>query len=813
MMAKAKNLICFADYRAKLNDKSILVVHAGTSVLYMNNARVSAIVDGKPVSVTSVQVNNKRASVCYRDVNVFFNCEYLFMLKVPDGFRKARIRVAFGGEYEGARRSYTVDGRSFRRQLAQINASIDEVRYEGDLLRITGWCADSLPVKISLEGAEGYQVRQVSRNDVSDYYQEDELSGAAGFLIELPRNAAKKVRVIMETSERRTVKTVRVDQEIRHKQYGVLQTIASGIEYCRTKGLARTLAKVGGKLSRRKSDAYHRWIKKHETGKAGLRKQRKIRFEKEPVFSIIVPVYRPDRKFFTGMLESVRNQTYPNWELCLADGGGEGFFMEDCVRGVFGADGRVKYKALSDNTGISGNTNEAMALASGDFIVLVDHDDLIRPDALFECARAINESEDADVLYTDEDKFDTGTGRRFDPHFKPDFNLYLLRSCNYITHLFVFSRELSRQVGGFNKECDGAQDYDMILRCVEKARHIRHIPKVLYHWRCHENSTAQNTDAKSYAYEAGVRALQGHYKRQGIEASVTNAEMAGYYRTVYELKETPLISIIIPNKDHRDDLENCLKSILGRQSYERYEILIAENNSEDAETFAYYKTIESEYDCVRVLYYDGAFNYSRINNFAAGYAKGEYLLLLNNDTEMIGTDCLRELVSVGLQPEVGAVGAKLLYGDEIVQHAGVIVGLAGVAGHAFLGERRDQVGYFARASIAQNYSAVTAACMLVRKSVYDEVGGFEEELSIAYNDVDFCLKIREKNYLIVYDPAAELYHYESKSRGTEDTPEKLARFEQEVSFMLNKWKKVYEDGDPNYNPNLTLKSQDFSLRE
>lgn len=819
-MIKTKDLIYFADYRAKLGDKNTLIVHVGTNRLYMDGAKISAQIDGQTAGVDAVAVNNKRSMICYSEKNVYFNCEYLLIMKVPSDFKKARIKIRFDGKYGGAEAVYTVDGRNFRRQQINISGSVDEVKYNGGTVCITGWCADSLPVDIRLEGAGGYNVRRMFRSDVADYYQEDGLKEAAGFVIELPReNCPKKADVVMRTSGRATVKTVWLDREVRHKQYGIWRKIARGFEYCRQRGAAETLSRVRDRLTgnngaeKYRTIDYSGWIKKHDASKSELDRQRKTRFDNEPVFSIIVPVYRPDKRFFTAMLESVKNQTYPHWELCLADGGGEGFLMRDCVGRVFDNDKRVKYQALSENTGISGNTNQALALASGDYIALLDHDDLLRPDALYECAKVINEAEGVDVIYTDEDKLDSETGKRFEPHFKPDFNPYLLRSCNYITHLFVFSKELSWRVGDFNSECDGAQDYDMILRCTEKARSIKHIPKILYTWRCHENSTANNTGAKSYAYAAGVRALEGHYKRLGIKADVRKNRITGYYDTSYEMESKPFVSVIIPNKDHIDDLDKCLRSLIGRQSYDNYEIIIVENNSTDSKTFEYYKKLEREYGCVRVLYYEGDFNFSRINNFAVEQAKGEYLLFLNNDTEMLGTDCIKELVSVGLHPEVGAVGARLLYSDGTVQHAGVIIGLSGVAGHAFVGVPGENPGYSARAVIAQNYSAVTAACMLVRRSVFDEVNGFEEALRVSFNDVDFCLKIREKGYLIVYAPAAELYHYESKSRGMEDTPEKLERFNKEIDFMMKKWKKIYDEGDPNYNPNLTLKIADFSLRE
>lgn len=817
-MYRAKDLIYFADFRARLDDKSVLVIHAGTALRYMENALVSARVDGGEAGVTAVPVINMRSMLCYSGNNPLFDCEYQFMIKVPPDFGKAELTVCFGGEYGDTTYSYTVSGSTFRKQLSGVSASVDGVEHDGGILRIKGWCAADGPVRLSVKEAGGCRIERVFRADVADYYQEGELKENAGFIIELPSAGVRKLHLVMETDRQRTVKSVPVSGEISDKQYGLWQKLVVGMDYLRQRGFSAAVSRLRRQQSgkgpvSRDFEAYDEWIRAREADGAELERQRQVRFDREPLFSVIVPVYRPKKKFFEEMLESVKNQTYQKWELCIADGSGEGFFMEESVREVFGGDSRIKYKALSDNKGISGNTNEAMELACGDYIVLADHDDIIRPDALFECARVINGPGEADIIYTDEDKLDTDTGKRFSPHFKPDFNPYLLKSCNYITHLFVYSAKLAKSVGGFDSACDGSQDYDMILRCTEKAQDIRHIPKILYSWRCHDDSTAQKADNKGYAQAAGVRALQGHYKRLGIDAKVTRKEVPGYYAAEYALTDMPLISIIIPNKDSTEDLEKCLSSLLDRQDYDNYEVLIVENNSTEAGTFEYYRELEGRDSRIRMLYYEGEFNFAAINNFAVKQAKGEYLLFLNNDTRMIRTDCLRQLVSFGLRPEVGAVGARLFYDDGTVQHAGVIIGISGVAGHAFAGMPRDGVGYFARAVIAQNYSAVTAACMLVRCSVYDEVGGFEEELKVDFNDVDFCLKIREKGHLIVYNPAAELYHYESKSRGRNDTPEKHARYNREIAYMRSKWRRIYEEGDPYYNPNLTLLTADFSLKE
>ena len=359
---------------------------------------------------------------------------------------------------------------------------------------------------------------------------------------------------------------------------------------------------------------------------------------------------------------------------------------------------------------------------------------------------------------------------------------------------------------------DGAQDYDFVLRSVEAAGSVHHIPKVLYHWRAHKDSTSENPQSKMYAFEAGKRAVQAHYDRIGIAAKVHQGEYLGLYKTEHILKEHPLISLIIPNKDHIEDLDKCISSIEQKSTYDNYEYIIVENNSENEETFRYYKDFEKENPRVHVVCWEGEFNYSAINNYGAKFAKGEYLLLLNNDTEIINGSCLEEMIGYCMHDNVGAVGARLYYSDETIQHAGVIVGFGGIAGHAFIGLPRSANGYFSRIICAQDMSAVTAACMMVKKSVFEEVGGLSTELQVAFNDIDLCMKIREAGYLIVYNPYAELYHYESKSRGLENTKEKVDRFNGEIATFAQKWPEILKNGDPYYNPNLSLERCDFSLK-
>ena len=559
---------------------------------------------------------------------------------------------------------------------------------------------------------------------------------------------------------------------------------------------------------------YGPWYEAYVPDEAELNRQRRQKLSREPLISVAVPAYRTPGTFLAQMMDSLLAQTYRNWELCIANGSPEDPEMEKLLREYTGKDKRIRVKNLSENLGIAGNTNAALEMAEGEFIGLLDHDDLLAPNALYEVAAALAKDSSLDAVYTDEDKVTTDLGEHFQPHLKPDFNLDLLRSNNYICHFFVVRRSVFEKTGGFRSEFEGAQDYDFIFRCVEavKPEEIYHITKILYHWRCHEDSTAENPESKTYAFEAGKRAIEAHYERTGVRAEVFQGEFLGLYRTKFIRDHDPLISIIIPNKDHTDDLKRCMDSIDRKSTYQNYEYIIVENNSTEEKTFRFYKDLEENNPKARVVYWDREFNYSAINNYGASFAKGEYLLLLNNDTEIINEDCLEELLGYCMRGDVGAVGARMYYEDDTIQHAGVVIGFGGIAGHCFVLQPRGTTGYCHRIICAQDYSAVTAACMMVKKSAFDQVGGLTEELAVAFNDIDFCMKLRAAGYLIVYNPYAELYHYESKSRGLEDTPEKVARFNKEIATFEKRWPDIMRDGDPYYNPNLTLKSQDFSLK-
>ncbi|HIZ59414.1 MAG TPA: glycosyltransferase family 2 protein [Candidatus Dorea faecipullorum] len=554
---------------------------------------------------------------------------------------------------------------------------------------------------------------------------------------------------------------------------------------------------------------YEEWYRNHRPSEEELERQLRGKFAYMPLISILVPVYNTPESFLKQMIQSVRAQTYGNWELCIANANPGNKEVGDILRIASEKDKRIRVTDVPENEGIAQNTNAALKIASGEYVGLLDHDDLLTKDALYEVVKALNQQEKPEMLYSDEDKVTTDLTEHFQPYMKPDFNLDLLRSNNYICHFFVAKKSLIEDVGAFRGEFNGAQDYDLILRCSEKAAGIAHIPRILYHWRVHKASTADNPASKMYAFDAGKSAIEDHLKRCGQDGEVSHAKDLGYYRVKYEVKGSPLVSIIIPNKDEVESLDKCLQSI-EKSTYKNYEIIVVENNSVKDETFAYYKKIEAK--GVKVVYWEKGFNYSAINNYGASYAKGDYLLLLNNDVEVITPDWLEEMLGNCQRKEVGIVGVKLYYPDDTVQHAGIIVGIGGVAGNIFVGLPRRYTGYFHKASVQQDLSAVTAACMMVKRSVYEAVKGLDEKLQVAFNDVDFCLRVRKAGYLVVYNPYAELYHYESKTRGPEDTKEKARRFYSELEYMRSHHLDILKSGDPMYNRNLTLTKWDYSLK-
>ena len=768
------------------------------------------------------------------------------------------------------------------------------------------------------------------------------------------------------------------------------ETVEVAWEYFQKHGLRALFKKSVHKIQNIQDDYdYNEWYKKVRITDEELAKQRESAgdFAQQPTFSIVIPVYATPEKFLRRMLDSIREQTYPKFEVCLVDATPYAKIQHDPTQGrtpqevlaeYAAADSRFRYETLTENLGIAENTNAAIRMATGDFIVLADHDDELEPQALYECVRAINAHPDVQVLYSDEDKVDFEDIYYFEPHFKTDFNPDLLRSVNYICHLFVARRSLLDAIAETDADgrkiyersaYDGAQDYDLILRATEKAQamerarlvscanasdanavtsaqqsdaaqasdvaadtststgdgadvggrtaaavagtepkesaqpaiaaalnpldqellrqgrftssNIIHIPMVLYHWRAHQASTAQHPEAKLYAFEAGARAVYDHCKRIGLPIrKVEQGITYGFYHPIYE-NQQPLISVVIPNKDHTADLDKAISS-LAAGNYKNLEFIIVENNSDQAETWNYYEALKKRFPeelpadfidpatavvapfaaftapastsdsatetasasfdptaelnsaaslpaqvsayhsaaasvlpqpVVKVVKWDGPFNYSAINNYGVQFTHGQYLLFLNNDIEEIDPDSIDEMIGYVQRDDVGICGARLLYPDEDIQHAGVIMGMGGIAGAAFVRTHDSDLSYMHRAKCIQDYSCVTAACLLTKRSLFDAVGGFTEKLAVAFNDVDYCMKVRALGKLVVYNPYAKFYHYESKSRGMEDTPEKLARFHSEILTFGTTWKDILRDGDPYYSPALTFRKANFALKD
>ena len=819
---------------------------------------------------------------------------------------------------------------------------------EGELM-LQGWAFGSNPeeeVKLTVvdqagNPVPGTTVSSVRRDEVVNAFFGDVVKahGALrrdlGFDVHTPY-AQGETRILVLQADGQTKRVKFTDHileefnSVAHRKREKLlalfhwETVEVAWEYFQKHGLRALFKKSVHKIQNIQDDYdYNEWYKKVRITDEELAKQRESAadFAMQPTFSIVIPVYATPEKFLRRMLDSIREQTYPTFEVCLVDATPYAKIQHDPAQGrtpqevlaeYAAADSRFRYATLTENLGIAENTNAAIRMATGDFIVLADHDDELEPQALYECVRAINAHPDVQVLYSDEDKVDFEDIYYFEPHFKTDFNPDLLRSVNYICHLFVARRSLLDAIAETAADgrkiyersaYDGAQDYDLILRATEKAQameqarlasfanasdgnavtnpqpaiaaaldphdqellrqgrftssNIIHIPMVLYHWRAHQASTAQHPEAKLYAFEAGARAVYDHCKRIGLPVKkVEQGITYGFYHPIYE-NQQPLISVVIPNKDHTADLDKAITS-LAAGNYKNLEFIIVENNSDQAETWKYYEELKNRFPeelpadfidpatafaaptaesdsaashpaqvsadhsaaasvlpqpVVKVVKWDGPFNYSAINNYGVQFTHGQYLLFLNNDIEEIDPDSIDEMIGYVQREDVGICGARLLYPDEDIQHAGVIMGMGGIAGAAFVRTHDSDLSYMHRAKCIQDYSCVTAACLLTKRSLFDEVGGFTEKLAVAFNDVDYCMKVRALGKLVVYNPYAKFYHYESKSRGMEDTPEKLARFHSEILTFGTTWKDILRDGDPYYSPALTFRKANFALKD
>lgn len=702
---------------------------------------------------------------------------------------------------------------------------VDSVNVSGDSgdVAIRGWGVNTVSLEVYIEDEAGNRVdattEYVVRKDVETQFPElgeipsSERSNKLGFLSTFNRKS-KKVKVHIIRDGKEYVEVVDLDKALafdptnrwhRALRYYNNNGLKSFINHGLKKLFEMTM---GGNDSR-----YEKWMELYDVKEDELEFQRNQVFENGVKFSVIVPLYNTPLNFLDQLVKSLEAQTYPNWQLCFADGSSNNKVAEHIKRHIEDGSyqGRITYRYLEENKGISENTNEALKLAVGEYIVLADHDDVLAPNALYELMVQIDKY-GAEVIYSDEDKIDIKGKERFEPYFKSGFNIDLLCSNNYICHLFCVKKEIAEKVGGFDSEYDGAQDHDFILKCVSEVDKVYHIPKILYHWRSHKNSTAENPESKLYAFKNGKKAVKKYFDNKGIEVEMEDGIQFGQYHARHIVQGKPLVSIIIPNKDHIRDLDMCLKSIV-RNTYDNYEVIIVENNSTEPETEEYYKNIASVCPKAKVIRWPEGFNFSKINNFGVKEAKGEYLLFLNNDIEAINNDWLDRMLGFCQRDDVGIVGAQLLYPDGIIQHAGVVIGFGEIAGHAFVGLHPDECKAFGRAMLTQDYSAVTAACLLTKKEIFEEVGGFDEEFKVAFNDIDYCLRVRELDKKVVYNSFAALTHYESKSRGAEDTPEKKQRFADEIRMFQERWADMLRDGDPYYNVNLALDRADFAIRQ
>ena len=705
-----------------------------------------------------------------------------------------------------------------------IRSYIDEFSYneETKTYQVKGWAFsyEKEPITFSILNAAGKEVefdyKSKGRVDLYSLSMVDEDQIDCGYTIKWKGNAKEKYSFVLKTKNyqsKEILQEKRSSQNVLSKVPKLFKMLSyqhfkNGFRILKKKGFSGVIDRIVHGSSNWAE--YDEWFNATKVTEEELERQRNTEFEFAPMISIIVATFNTKEEYLKEMIDSVRNQSYSNWQLCIGDGSTNDS-VEKYVKEHYGDDSRIVFKKLEKNYGISGNMNGALELVTGDYVGLFDHDDLLTPDCLYEFVASMQEVHH-DCVYSDEDKLNDKTKKFEDPHFKPDFSIDLLCSHNYITHFFVVNMDIVRKVGGMRSEYDGSQDHDFIFRCVEQANSVHHVPKILYHWRMHPLSTAMDPESKMYCYTSGKKAIESHFKRIGIDATVEMLPrpLYGMYHCKYTVKDHPLVSILIPNYNHKDLLKGCIESLMNVNTYSNMEIVIVENNSTEQEIFDYYKELEETYSNVKVIYYEGDFNYSKINNYGVKYTHGEYILFLNNDTKVIEPDSIEDMLGLCQREEVGAVGAKLLYEDDTVQHCGVVVGYHGYATAAFSLIDRNDFGYMGRPRVSWDVSAVTAACLMTKREIFDEVGGFDEDFKVACNDVDLCLKIRSLNKWIVEDVFSVWYHYESKSRGLEDTPEKQARFQSEIARFQKKWPEILKNGDPFHNPNFDLDKGPFT---
>ncbi len=687
---------------------------------------------------------------------------------------------------------------------------------------VQGWAFNTKtkePVELYLLGKEavGVQFKRDFRIDVNNKYALPD-DAKVGFIIEFDEKTYGE-KLKLKLKDDNNVRVVPINLK---KNYDYLKkpnlfnakrlvgVTTRTVGYFSRNGLKNTIRKIKFELKYKNQENYDFWIDVHEDyDKKAIIEEIKA-FTYKPKVSIVMPVYNVEEQWLRACVESVRNQYYENWELCIADDNSSDAHIKPLLEEFKMLDSRIKVVYREENGHISEASNSALAIATGEFVGLLDNDDTLADFALYEVVKLLNQHPQADLIYSDEDKL-SEDNKRSQPFFKTDWAPDILLATNYICHFGVYRKTIIDAIGGFRKGYEGAQDYDLVLRFTEKTNNIFHIQKILYHWRMISNSTAVNPDSKGYAFEAGLKSLEDALERRGIKGTVSHGAFPGVYNIEYEIVNNGLVSVIIPTRDNAADLKACIDSIYEKTIYENFEIIVADNGSEKEETFKLFEYYTKKYqDQFKVVRIDMPFNFSKINNLAVQESKGEYLLFLNNDITVITKGWMKRMVSYAQQQHVGAVGAKLYYPDNTIQHAGVLLGMGGVAGHGHVGYPRGDYGYFGKLVTTNNYSSVTAACMMVKREDFDRVNGFEEKLTVAFNDVDFCLKLYEAGKYNVWLHNVELYHYESKSRGAEDTYSKYKRFNSEIKYMKDHWLK-YIKNDPYYNRNLTRVDGNYAI--
>ena len=687
---------------------------------------------------------------------------------------------------------------------------------------VQGWAFNTKtkePVELFLVGREavGIQFKRDFRIDVNNKYSLPD-DAKVGFIIEFDERTYG-LKLKLKLKDDNNIRIVPVNLK---KNYDYLKkpnlfnakrlagVTTRTVGYFSRNGLKNTIRKIKFELKYKNQENYDFWIDVHEDYDKKTVVEEIKSFSYNPKVSIVMPVYNVEEKWLRACIDSVLNQYYKNWELCIADDNSSDAHIKPLLEEYVRLDSRIKVVYRSKNGHISEASNSALAIATGEFVGLLDNDDTLADFALFEVVKLLNEHPEADLIYSDEDKL-SEDNKRSQPFFKTDWAPDILLATNYICHFGVYRKNILDEIGGFRRGYEGAQDYDLVLRFTEKTDRIFHIQKILYHWRMISNSTAVNPDSKGYAFEAGLKSIEDALERRDIKGSVSHGAFPGVYDIEYEIYNDGLVSVIIPTRDNAADLKACIDSIFEKTIYEKFEIIVADNGSEKEETFKLFEYYTKKYpNQFKVVRIDIPFNFSEINNLAVKESKGEYLLFLNNDITVITKGWMKRMVSFAQQEHIGAVGAKLYYPDNTIQHAGVLLGMGGVAGHGHCSYPRGDYGYFGKLVTNNNYTSVTAACMMVKRSDFDLVNGFEEKLTVAFNDVDFCLKLYEAGKFNIWLHNVELYHYESKSRGAEDTYSKYKRFNSEIKYMKDHWLK-YIKNDPYYNRNLTRVDGNYAI--